>query len=80
MEQQEITVCAAITISGPLVYHLIRWNVDFFLRQHLQVKMFEVADALPDNEVPVARGKRLRKVFGWVHWLSSLGIGPNHGD
>ena len=27
MEQQEITVCAAITISGPLVYHLIRWNV-----------------------------------------------------
>jgi len=24
MEQQEITVCAAITISGPLVYHLIR--------------------------------------------------------
>jgi len=29
MEQQEITVCAAITISGPLVYHLIRWNVVF---------------------------------------------------
>jgi hypothetical protein len=29
MEQQEITVCAAITISGPLVYHLIRWNVAF---------------------------------------------------
>ena len=27
MEQQEITVCAAITISGPLVYHLIQWNV-----------------------------------------------------
>jgi hypothetical protein len=27
MEQQEITVYAAITISGPLVYHLIRWNV-----------------------------------------------------
>ena len=27
MEQQEITVCAAIIISGPLVYHLIRWNV-----------------------------------------------------
>jgi hypothetical protein len=29
MEQQEITVYAAITISGPLVYHLIRWNVTF---------------------------------------------------
>ena len=29
MEQQEIMVCAAITISGPLVYHLIRWNVVF---------------------------------------------------
>src|SRR4029450_3220997 len=29
MEQQEITVCAAIIISGPLVYHLIRWNVSF---------------------------------------------------
>src|SRR5262245_15829695 len=29
MEQQEITVCAAIIISGPLVYHLIRWNVGF---------------------------------------------------
>jgi hypothetical protein len=29
MEQQEITVYAAITISGPLVYHLIRWNVLF---------------------------------------------------
>jgi hypothetical protein len=28
MEQQEITVYAAITISGPLVYHLIRWNVE----------------------------------------------------
>ena len=28
MEQQEITVCAAIIISGPLVYHLIRWNVE----------------------------------------------------
>jgi hypothetical protein len=27
MEQQEITVCAAITIRGPLVYHVIRWNV-----------------------------------------------------
>ena len=27
MEQQEITVCAAITIRGPLVYHIIRWNV-----------------------------------------------------
>jgi hypothetical protein len=30
MEQQEITVYAAITISGPLVYHLIRWNVYFY--------------------------------------------------
>jgi hypothetical protein len=29
MEQQEITVYAAITISSPLVYHLIRWNVPF---------------------------------------------------
>jgi len=29
MEQQEITAYAAITISGPLVYHLIRWNVRF---------------------------------------------------
>ena len=28
MEQQEITAYAAITISGPLVYHLIRWNVE----------------------------------------------------
>jgi len=31
MEQQEITVCAAIIISGPLVYHLIRWNVIIFI-------------------------------------------------
>src|SRR5215510_6567215 len=30
MEQQEITVCAAIIISGLLVYHLIRWNVKFY--------------------------------------------------
>src|SRR5262249_21651925 len=54
--------------------------LDFFLRQHIQVKMFEVADAPPDDEVHVARGKRLRRVVGWVHWLSSPGIGPNHGD
>ena len=54
--------------------------LDFFLRPHIQVKMFDVADALPDAEVPVARGKRLRRVFGWVHWLSSPGIGPHRGD
>lgn len=36
MEQQEITVCAAIIISGPLVYHLIRWNVRFS-RFHLTI-------------------------------------------
>ena len=54
--------------------------LDFFLRPHIQVKMFDVADALPDAEVPVARGKRLRRVFGWVHWLSSPGLGPHHGD
>jgi hypothetical protein len=32
MEQQEITVYAAITISGPLVYHLIRWNVEITIQ------------------------------------------------
>jgi hypothetical protein len=36
MEQQEITVYAAITISGPLVYHLIRWNVGFSSVLYLQ--------------------------------------------
>ena len=37
MEQQEITVCAAITLSGPLVYHLIRWNVEIHGDQVLHV-------------------------------------------
>jgi RsiW-degrading membrane proteinase PrsW (M82 family) len=35
MEQQEITVYAAITISGPLVYHLIRWNVTILILHEL---------------------------------------------
>src|SRR6266851_3469599 len=43
--------------------------IDFFLRQHIQVEVFEVADATPDDQVHVAIGKRLRRGFRRIHRL-----------
>ena len=70
MEQQEITVCAAITISGPLVYHLIRWNVALTAVAALAVRYLS-AQQQQQRCVSAHVGLKLEKVLYGASCLDS---------
>src|SRR4029450_939245 len=54
--------------------------IDFFLRQDIQVEVFKVTDATPDDQVHVAIAKGLWRGFRRIHHLQAPGLGPDQRD